>query len=774
MKKLVYSKTFYSLFFLIFVCIQLNSQTIIKKETILIPQPLSIKIGAGSFVFNKDTKIAVNNEEQEIIAQNFVSLFTHSAGFTPQILKAEDADIRFVEDQSLAPEAYVMEVNSESIIIKASTSRGFFYALQSIRQLLPPAIEGSSPANDSWSIPVMSIEDEPRFSYRGFMLDVSRYFLPKDHLLRLIDCISMLKINTLHLHLTDDNGWRLEIKQYPRLTEVGAWRVDRGELYFSERRNQQPGETATVGGFYTQEDMKEIISYASERQVEIIPEIDVPAHSNAALAAYPEYACPVVEKDITVLPGMGIDNTNIIFCAGNDNTYTFLQNILDELIELFPSKYINLGGDEAMKYYWEQCPLCQGRIHEEHLEDEEALQGYFMGRLNDYIREKGKQLIGWDELTNSKLPDESIILGWQGYGQAALKAAEQGHRFIMTPARITYLIRYQGPQWFEPFTYFGQNTLKDIFDYEPIQENWTPNYESLLMGVQACMWTEFCSTPEDVFYLVFPRIAALAEISWVEKGRREWLPFLKGLDNYNKHIAHKGVIYAKSMYNIQHTVLPKDRSLQVELECIRPDVEVRYTLDNTEPTCASPLYSTPLSIDKDLVVKAATFIGDRRVGQLLTLPLKWNLATAKPILGLAEDHSVLVNGLRGSMKHTDFEWATSQSEEDEIMIDLLDVKNINLLTLGCITNYGMAIHKPRSIVAEVSADNKTYIQVGKLEFSDEEIFKYGTYIENLSLSVDNVKARYVKFSIKKPGLCPPKHLRVGQDSKVYFDEIIIE
>lgn len=773
MKRKFYSKILLFLYFSFFVCMQLKSQTSEEKKVVLIPQPSSMIVGSGSFTFTGKTSIAINNEEQDIIARNFASLFTQTAGFTPLIMKQKNGDVCFVEDKKLAPEAYKMKVEADKITITASTSRGFFYALQSIRQLLPPSIEGSSPANDKWSIPVMTIEDEPRFSYRGFMLDVSRFFLPKTDLLRLLDCLSMLKINKLHFHLTDDNGWRLEIKKYPRLTEVGAWRVDRPNLNFSERRNEQQGETATVGGFYTQDDMKEIIRYASQRQIEIIPEIDVPAHSNGALAAYPEYACSVVDKRITVLPGMGIDNTNIIFCAGNDNTYAFLQNILDEIMDVFPSKYINLGGDEAIKDYWKRCPLCQKRIAKEGLKGEEGLQGYFMGRLNDYLRSKGKQMIGWDELTNSKIPEDAIILGWQGYGQAALKAAEQGHRFIMTPARVTYLIRYQGPQWFEPFTYFGNNTLKDVFDYEPVQEDWKPQYEPLLMGVQASLWTEFCNTPEDVFYLVFPRIAALAEIAWVQKGRKDWGLFLEGLDNYNAHIARKGIVYAHSMYNIQHKISPEGGKLSVELECIRPDLEIRYTVDNTAPSSASPLYNSSFVIDKDAVVKAATFIDGKQVGELLILPLKWNLATAKPILTDSEG-DVLVNGLRGSLKHTDFEWASNQQGEYSITIDLLEDTVINELTLGCITNYGMGIYKPRSIVAEVSTDNNKYTEVGKLEFTDEEIFKNGTYIENLSISVHNTKTRYVKIIVEKPGICPPDHLRSGQESKVYFDEIIIE
>ena len=548
------------------------------QDVAIIPQPLSMEKGSGTFSFSKETTIAVGNEEQRIIAENFASLFTLPAGFTPQVKTGQEGDIVFLTDNTMKSDAYELTVLPERITIKAADVKGFFYALQNLRLMLPPTIEGKEKTTDTWSIPSLTIKDAPRFNYRGFMLDVSRFFLPKEDLLRMIDCIAMLKINRLHLHLTDDNGWRLEIKKYPKLTEVGAWKVDRQNIPFPDRRNPKKEEPATIGGFYTQEDMKEIIRYAAERQVEIIPEIDVPAHSNAALASYPEFACPVVKDFIGVLPGLGAKNAEIIFCAGNEGTFDFLQNVLDEVMALFPSRYINLGGDEARKTNWKKCPLCQSRIHKEHLENEEELQGYFMARLSDYVRSKGKEVMGWDELTNSKLPEESIILGWQGYGNAALKAAAQGHRFIMTPARVAYLIRYQGPQWFEPMTYFGNNTLKGLFDYEPVQKDWKPEYEPLLMGVQACMWTEFCNTPEDVFYLTFPRLGALAEIAWVSKGTKNWNSFLKGLDNYNAHLACKGIRYAHSMFNIQHTITTETTGkLKVKLECERPDVEIRYT-----------------------------------------------------------------------------------------------------------------------------------------------------------------------------------------------------
>lgn len=743
-----------------------------QRDVAIVPTPLSMEKGTGSFTFGPNTVITVPTEEQKPVAGLFASLFTRSAGFTPKVQVGTEGDVCLELDKNLPEDAYEMQVSSGQIRVKASDSKGLFYGLQNLRLLLPPAIE-SSTAQDTveWTVPEMTVKDAPRFGYRGFMLDVSRYFLPKEELLRMIDCMALLKLNRLHLHLTDDNGWRLEIKKYPKLTEVGAWKVDRQHLPFPERRNPKRGEPATVGGYYTQADMKEIIAYAADRQIEIIPEIDIPAHSNAALASYPEYACPVVKDFIGVIPGLGGKNAEIIFCGGNEKTYEFLQDVLDEVIALFPSRYIHLGGDEATKTNWKKCPLCQARIREEHLADEEALQGYFMGRMSDYVRSKGKEVMGWDELTNSKLPEDAIIFGWQGFGNAALKAAEQGHRFVMTPARVAYLIRYQGPQWFEPVTYFGNNTLKGLFDYEPVQEGWKPEYEKLLMGVQASMWTEFCNKPEDVFYLVFPRLAALAEIAWVPKNQKDWNVFLKGLDNYTAHLEQKDVVYARSMFNIQHRIIPNDNgALTLTLECERPDVDIHYTLDGTEPTATSPRYTQALTLKENVTVKAATFAGNEQQGKTLILPVEWNKATAKPLVNAASGMEVLVNGLRGSLKQTDFEWYTGAMS---VTVDLQQPEDIRSCTAGCITNYGMAVHKPKSMTVELSDDNLHFKEAGKLTFTDDEIFREGNFIEDLRIDVDHARARYIRFTFEAPSNCPADHVRPGQPSRVYLDELII-
>lgn len=744
----------------------------------MVPRPAQMTPGSGNHLFSDETVFVVENEQQAEVARGLIALFTRAAGFTPKLTVGGTGTVRLVTDSSLKSEAYSLEVSPKEIVIKALDNKGFFYALQTIRQLLPPSIERERLTDEAieWSIPAVSIQDEPRFEYRALLLDASRFFIPKENVLRIIDCMAMLKINTLHFHLTDDNGWRVEIKKYPRLTEVGAWRVDRTDVPFPDRRNPEPGEPTPVGGFYTQEDIKEMVAYAAERQIEIVPEIDMPAHSNAALAAYPQLACPVVKEYIGVLPGLGGQNSEVIFCAGNDSVFTFLKNVMDEVMELFPSRYIHIGGDEARKTHWKKCPLCQVRMKKEKLANEEDLQGYFMERISTYVRSKGREVIGWDELTNSSfLPEGSIILGWQGYGQAALKAAEKGHRFIMTPARLMYLIRYQGPQWFEPLTYFGNNTLKDVYDYEPVQKDWKPEYASLLMGVQGSMWTEFCNTPEDVDYLLFPRLAAVAEVAWTQPEKKDWTLFLKAVDKYNEHLAEKGIIYARSMYNIQHKVTPENGKLKVNLECIRPDVKIHYTIDGSEPVINSSLYTDSLTVTASQTIKCATFAEGKQMGKTLILPIMWNKATGKSILNAKLNEEVLTNGIRGSLKNTDFEWCCwTKSDFISFTIDLQKTEELNTFTIGCITNYGMAVHKPKLIRVAVSNDNKTYRDITELRFTPEEIFREGTFIENLSVDMKGIGARYVRVTAEGAGSCPADHVRPGQEARVYFDEIIIE
>ena len=683
---------------------------------------------------------------------------------------------RHQKDASLGKEAYTLTISEKGVTISASTEQGFFYGEQTLAQMISQS--------DGKSLRCLTVSDEPRFDYRGLMLDVVRCFIPKDEILRVIDIASQLKINNLHLHLTDDNGWRVEIKKYPKLTKTGAWRVKR-DTYFPNRENPREGEPTPVGGYYTQKELREIVAYAKKRHVNVVPEIEMPAHSVAAIASYPEMTCPVVgNRFIGVLPGIGGKDASIIYCAGNESVYRFLQDILDEVIGIFPSEYIHIGGDEAEKSHWRACSLCQSLMKREGIVDEEHLQGYFMDRIIRYLKSKGRKAMGWDEVTLGHPSEDITIFGWQGFGQAAVKEArENGRPFILTPARILYLIRYQGPQWFEPYTYFGNNTLHDVYSYEPIGDDWTPKMKTLLRGIQASLWTEFCQTAEDVEYLLFPRVMALADNAWRAQGQEDWSGFIEALDAFLPSLSsNKGVNYARSMFNIQHTVTPMgDGRLNVNLECERNDMEVFYTTDGTEPTAQSPRFqkATGLIIDGSSLVKAATFKANKQMGKTLTLDLATNKATGCKVIatnctnGLA---STLTNGLRGSDRHSDFEWAGWYNTDADFTIDLGEPASVTHITIGTLSNCNMSVATPCAIYVYGSNDNQNYTLIGSKTLDDRSIFSKLPNKVNIDTDVDvnDTGYRYIRMKAIHPGTIPADYLRGGQAPWMYFDEIIIE
>ena len=740
----------------------------------VVPVPEGMELKGGNFTFSHNTTYASDGDMYAEVLSDFSDLFKKSAGFA---LKATDdvasADMCIETDENLPEEAYTLSVTPRRVLIRASGVKGAFYALQTVRQMLPAELESSQLVSGTkWDIPALEISDKPRFGYRGLMLDVSRYFVPKETVLKIIDAVSMMKINKLHFHLVDDQGWRLEIKRYPKLTEVGAWRVYREGPFSLKKNPMKPGEDAPVGGFYTQDDIREIVAFASRRQVEVIPEIEMPAHTNSSLVAYPQYACPSVNHYTAVLPGMGGVNFNTEYCAGNDETFVFLQHILDEVMDLFPSQYVHLGGDEAIKEAWKSCPKCQRRMRDLGITDVEDLQGYFMARMTKYVQDRGRVAIGWDEWTNSKIPDGAVILAWQGLGEAGYKAAKQGHRFIMAPSQIVYLDYYQGPQWFEPRTYFGNNTLKDIYEYEPVQPSWGTEISDNLWGVQACMWTEFIESTQHLVYMLFPRVAALADIAWAQKGTKDWVSFVRRLDRLAARWEYMGIGYSKSMYNLDHKVTSADGKLVVNLSCIRPDVDVRYTLDGSEPLATSALYTDSLVLSDSVTVRAAAFAGDVRKGEILNLPVRWNKATAKPVSGNENaEVYMLTNGIKGSDKHTDMEWCGWYDRDVSFVLDLEEVTPITRVVMGHVVNYGMGVHYPASVELLVSTDNRNFVPLRRLTFSQKEIFKDGIFTDELAFDGFSTEGRYLKFVIQSPGATPDFHHRAGQGVWLRFDEI---
>ena len=507
-------------------------------------------LGESSFNFRGSTKLVVESVDQEVIASQFADFFEKATGWKLQVVVGGNKgsnQVYFKTEPVMAPEGYNLEVQNDRIEIKAAKPAGFFYATQTLRQLLPVEIESAQKReNIDWLVPVVSITDAPAFKWRGFMLDVARHFFPKEDVFRLIDYLAQHKINTLQLHLVDDQGWRIEIKKYPKLTEVGAWRVDHEDKPWNERAKQEPGEKATYGGFYTQEDIKEMIAYAQKRFITIMPEIEMPAHVTSALAAYPRFSCT---GDSFTVPSGGLLTDTDIYCAGNDSTFLFLQDVLSEVIDLFPSKYIHIGGGDATKIEWERCSKCKARMKIENLKNVSELQSYFVNRIAKFISSKGRVLIKWNEIQEVGLPAEAVVPGSQGI-KDGIDSAKQGYDVVMTPNSFVYLDYYQGPKRKEPLGIGGFLSLKSVYSSNPISQKMNNEEAKYILGAQANLWTEFVPDLKHAEYVIFPRIAAFSESVWSQNEVRNWDDFARRIQLFMKRYDQMDINYSKSGYKV--------------------------------------------------------------------------------------------------------------------------------------------------------------------------------------------------------------------------------
>ena len=518
-------------------------------ELSLIPKPAKIIKQKGHFSIKPDLKIFLDSKEKQsqLVADYLVEKLNKSTGYELKIEKKLASDVNQNvlllstnnADKNLGDEGYKLLVATNSVTIHAAKSAGLFYGIQTLRQLLPVEIESKEPVADvKWKIPCVEIEDIPRFKWRGAHLDVCRHFFPKEFVKKYIDILAMHKLNTFHWHLTEDQGWRIEIKKYPKLTEIGAWRVDREGIHWNKREPQQPNEKADYGGFYTQEEIKEIVEYAKSRFITVVPEIEMPGHAVAALASYPEYSC--FGGPFAVITG-GYWPIKDIYCAGKEGTFEFLENILDEVIPLFPGEFFHIGGDEAFKENWEKCPDCQKRIKEEGLKNEHELQSYFIKRIEKFLNAKGKRLIGWDEILEGGLAPNATVMSWRGF-KGGIEAANAGHDVVMSPTSFCYFDYYQAKKG-EPLAIGGYLPLKKVYSFDPIPPNIDPDKKHHILGAQANVWTEYIPTPEHAEYMLLPRLSALAEIVWSPENHRDFKSFQHRMKKHYARLTKMGVNY---------------------------------------------------------------------------------------------------------------------------------------------------------------------------------------------------------------------------------------
>ena len=552
----------------------------------LIPQPVSVKQQSGTFVLDRSTFLSVENASFSQPAAWFLNQLKTSAGVQLQQGKGSKVlQITNMPDRNiLGKEGYTLSITPSRIRLQANDPAGVFYGLQTLLQLLSPDVIKNGAA-----IPCADITDYPRFGWRGLMLDVSRHFFSKQEVERYIDEMVRYKYNTLHLHLSDDQGWRIEIKSLPQLTQHGAWRVSRTGRW-GEFLPSMAGEPSPYGGFYTQDDMREIIRYAQDRYVTILPEIDVPAHSLALISSYQNLSC--TQLPYSVNPGSrGPVREDNALCIGNDSVFIVLDKIFTELAALFPNEYIHIGGDEAYKGFWATCPKCKHRMEDEHLKNVDELQSYFVKRMEKMLNAKGKKLIGWDEILEGGLAPSATVMSWRGMS-GGVTAARMGHQVVMTPWDYTYIDLYQGENTVEPPTY-GICRLKDSYTYDPVPDSID---EKLILGGQGNLWTESVPTFRQVEYMTWPRALALSEVYWSPKSARNWDDFTRRMEGEFNYLDAASIKYARSAFNVIFT--PKrtpDRDFVVDMTTEINGLDIYYTFDMTNPDIYCAKYNgTPV------------------------------------------------------------------------------------------------------------------------------------------------------------------------------------
>ena len=591
-----------------------------NKEITVIPAPQEMTITSDCFTLINNSSIAldVSNEELKGIAEYLNEKIAPAMGFQLSVGNQGKIQFKLVDDVSLGDEGYHLNVKSDNILLTANKPAGIFYGVQTLLQMLPAEIKSleKQPEDKKWTIPCVDITDKPQFPWRGLLLDVSRHWFTKEEVMKYIDELAEYKMNVFHWHLTDDQGWRLEIKSLPKLTEIGAWRAPRVGKWW-DREPQQPGEKTTYGGFYTQEDVKEILAYAAKRFVRVIPEIDVPGHSLAALVAYPELACMNAPKAVNVGNEFYTQEENSL-CVGKDFTFEFMDKVLTEVAALFPDEYVHIGGDECFKGFWHKCPDCQARMRAENLKDEEELQSYFIHRMGDLLKSKGKKLVGWDEILEGGLAPDANVMSWRGM-DGGIKAAKAGHHVIMTPTNHCYIDFWQGEPSVEPATY-AMCRLKDSYSFNPVPEG-VP--AEMILGGQGNLWAESVPTFRHAEYMTWPRGWALAEVLWSGPANCNWSGFWPRVEKHFKRADLANINYARSIYNAIIRPYLQDGVLMVELDSEIEGIDIYYTFDNTDPDQYTPKYIEPLGIPKNATwFRVVTYRDGKPVGKVITLTIE--------------------------------------------------------------------------------------------------------------------------------------------------------
>ncbi|MBN1560032.1 family 20 glycosylhydrolase [candidate division KSB1 bacterium] len=754
-----------------------------REQTVsILPLPSSLECGRGELVLRESFAIVTNTSDDQVkrVAEFLAATLRRVTGFEVPIVDntAANGQTLLLEltdaDRELGAEGYDLEVSAKGIRLSAGSAAGLFYAVQTVMQCLPPAVYAKDIQHVEWSIPYVKIRDIPRFRYRGMHLDVCRHFFPVDFIKKYIDLIALHKMNTFHWHLTDDQGWRIEIKKYPKLTEISAFRDETLVGHGRSRPQRYDGER--YGGFYTQDDIREIVHYAQERFVTIIPEIEMPGHALAALAAYPELSCTGGPFKVGGKWGVFDD----VYCAGNEQVFTFLEDVLSEVIELFPGEYIHIGGDECPKTRWKKCAKCQARIQQEGLRDEHELQSYFIRRMEKFLLAKGRRLIGWDEILEGGLAPQATVMSWRGV-DGGIAAAKQGHDVIMTPNSHLYFDYYQADPQSEPLAIGGYTTLKKVYSYDPVPQELTADEQKYILGAQANIWTEYIKTPEHVEYMAVPRICALAEVVWIAKEKKNWRDFQRRLQTHLQRLDALNVNRSKGSFEVTINTLQTDDRIFIQLESEQYKPAIFYTTDGTQPGPHAARYVDRFPLKKTTTIKAGIFQDGLVKGPLAEKTVTVHKALGKNITYLqpfsdrypAGGVVTLADGLLGSESFNDGNWQGFHGHDLEVIVDLGKVHRISDISTGFIQSSNSWIFMPLYVDYAVSADGRDYQAVANIQ-NDIPALQDEVIIQRFADSFAEVEARYVKVFAKNRGTCPDGHAGAGEKAWIFADEIIVD
>jgi len=765
-------------FFTILFSALINESKAAHDPVNIIPAPLTVKVESGEFVINSKTSLFVPVTNPKVM--QVVSFFTDrisavsSLVLNPsnqQITKKSNNYITFslITDQDLGEEGYRLKVEKNSMTIEAAHPQGLFYAVQTLFQLLPPQIMSSNKVEGIvLKIPAVKIFDKPRFSYRGMHLDCARHFMPVAFVKQYIDLLAMFKLNTFHWHLTDDQGWRIEIKKYPKLAQISSMRA---ETVVGHQSSSPTFDGVPHGGYYTQDQIRDVVDYASRRFITIIPEIEMPGHFVAVLAAYPQLSCTGGPFKVASTFGVLDD----IACAGNDSTYVFLQDVLDEVMALFPSKYIHIGGDEAPKTRWHVCPKCQALIKAEGLKDETELQSYFEKRIEKYVLSKGHKIIGWDEILEGGLAPEATVMSWRGI-DGGIAAAKQKHDVIMADNGHLYFDHYQADPETEPMAIGGYLPLKTVYEYEPVPVGLNKDEAKHILGAQGQIWTEYLKTPQNVEYMLLPRLLALSEVVWTASDRKDWYDFRERLDNNIQRLAVMGLNYSQGSGRVVITANAENggNTIEIKLEAERPNMIVHYNLDGNPVTPGSDVANRTLKIKNTVKLYSAAFVDGQLKDKMISRIVEPHLAAytdasviridkpdAKPI-----SMPTLVDGFSGALDSEPTIWNPLQGKENDITIDLKRTITPSELTVHFLTLKDKEMIMPTTVEFMVSEDNKDYKSVAVVK-NDVASDYTDTRIWNASTKVKLLKAHYVRVIIKADS-------KSNRDPRLLIDEVVVK